>query len=238
LSVRREAANRVTIYCRAETVRRRGGTERGTLRAGRVRVCGAVGHPRVPWLRRLQLFQVRPGRCAHWRLEGPLLSRFGRFRSLGGGARGLTPMGCVRTHSLQRHTADGDGTVRYPGGAHQPGGGEDAHLVRSAPRHGRDPTAHELTRGPGGGWHTATNKVRNVTVGISGWGGRSRGCYATPADSPRHDGTPYRELHVRRECLGFVPGSKAIFCRAVPNLGVTICTFCVAGWRRTGSRVI
>jgi hypothetical protein len=166
--VRREAANRVTIYCRAETVRRRGGTERGTLRAGRVRVCGAVGHPRVPWLRRLQLFQVRPGRCAHWRLEGPLLSRFGRFRSLGGGARGLTPMGCVRTHSLQRHTADGDGTVRYPGGAHQPGGGEDAHLVRSAPRHGRDPTAHELTRGPGGGWHTATNKLRIVTVGISG----------------------------------------------------------------------
>ena len=34
-------------------------------------------------------------------------------------------------------------------------------------------------------------------------GDRSRGRYATPADSPRHDGTPYRGLRVRRWGLGF-----------------------------------
>jgi hypothetical protein len=34
-------------------------------------------------------------------------------------------------------------------------------------------------------------------------GDRSRARFATPADSPRHDGTPYRGLHVRRESLGF-----------------------------------
>ena len=32
----------------------------------------------------------------------------------------------------------------------------------------------------------------------------SRGRFATPADFPQHDGTPYRGLHVRRESLGFV----------------------------------
>jgi hypothetical protein len=32
-------------------------------------------------------------------------------------------------------------------------------------------------------------------------GNRSRGCFATPADFPRHDCSPYPGLHVRRECL-------------------------------------
>jgi hypothetical protein len=48
-------------------------------------------------------------------------------------------------------------------------------------------------------------------------GDRSRGRFATPADFPQHDGTPYRGLHVRRERLGFVPRSRAIFCRSAPN---------------------
>ena len=59
-------------------------------------------------------------------------------------------------------------------------------------------------------------------------GDRSRGRYATPAEFPRHDGSPYRELHVRCECLGCVHRSRVIFCRAVSNLNVTIRNFCIA----------
>ena len=65
-------------------------------------------------------------------------------------------------------------------------------------------------------------------------GDRSRGRFATPADFPRHDGTPYRRLRARRWGLGFVHRSRTIFCRAVPNLSVTIRNFCIAvgwGWR-------
>jgi hypothetical protein len=50
-----------------------------------------------------------------------------------------------------------------------------------------------------------------------GWEMSSRGRFATPADSPLHDCSPYRELHVRRWSLGFVHRSRTILCRAVPN---------------------
>jgi hypothetical protein len=39
---------------------------------------------------------------------------------------------------------------------------------------------------------------------------RSQGRFATPADFPLHDGTPYRVLHVRRWGLGLVHRSRAI----------------------------
>jgi hypothetical protein len=55
-----------------------------------------------------------------------------------------------------------------------------------------------------------------------GWGECSRGRFATPADFPRHDCSPYRGLRVRRWGLGFFRRSRAFFCRAVPNLSVTI----------------
>ena len=41
--------------------------------------------------------------------------------------------------------------------------------------------------------------------------------FATPADSPRHDGSAYRGLHVRRWGLGFAHRSRTILCRAAPN---------------------
>jgi hypothetical protein len=41
-----------------------------------------------------------------------------------------------------------------------------------------------------------------------GWGGRSRGRFATPADFPRHDRSPYSRAHVRRESLGQSPRAK------------------------------
>jgi hypothetical protein len=69
-------------------------------------------------------------------------------------------------------------------------------------------------------------KVTNRDVRDFGWGrDRSRGDYATPADSPLHDGTPYRGLHVRRWGLGFVRHSRTILCRAVPNLALRFATF-------------
>jgi hypothetical protein len=59
-------------------------------------------------------------------------------------------------------------------------------------------------------------------------GDRSRGSYATPADFLRHDGTPYRGLRARRWGLGFVHRSRAILCRAVPNLSIMIRNLCIA----------
>jgi hypothetical protein len=61
-------------------------------------------------------------------------------------------------------------------------------------------------------------------------GDRSRGRYATPADSPRHDGTPYRGLHVRRWGLGFVHRSRTIIYVApsCQTLNIMIRNFCIA----------
>jgi hypothetical protein len=68
--------------------------------------------------------------------------------------------------------------------------------------------------------------VANRNVCDFGWDISGR--YATPADSPVHDGTPYRKLRVRRWGFGFVHRSRSSFCRAVPNLRVTIRNFCIA----------
>jgi hypothetical protein len=63
-------------------------------------------------------------------------------------------------------------------------------------------------------------------------GDRSRGRFASPADFPFQDCSPYSHVHVRRECLGFVPRSRANGCRPVPNLSVTIRNFCVVVGRQ------
>jgi hypothetical protein len=65
-------------------------------------------------------------------------------------------------------------------------------------------------------------------------GDRSRGRYATPADFPRHDGTAYRGLRVRRWGLFIVQGD--IFCRAVPSPKATIRDFCIAVGGGGGAR--
>jgi hypothetical protein len=59
-------------------------------------------------------------------------------------------------------------------------------------------------------------------------GDRSRGRFATPADLPLHDCSPYSHVHARRESLGFVHRSRAILCRPVPNPKVTIRNFSIA----------
>jgi energy-coupling factor transporter ATP-binding protein EcfA2 len=51
---------------------------------------------------------------------------------------------------------------------------------------------------------TATEKVANPDVGDLGGRDRSRGRFATPADFPRHDCSPYSHVHVRRESVGCV----------------------------------
>jgi hypothetical protein len=45
----------------------------------------------------------------------------------------------------------------------------------------------------------------------------SRGRFATPADSPLQECSPYRELPVRRESLGFVHHSRATLCHPAPK---------------------
>jgi hypothetical protein len=58
---------------------------------------------------------------------------------------------------------------------------------------------------------TAMQKLRIGLVGFRmGYMYRSRGRFATPADSPHQDCSAYRGLHVRRESLGFVHRSRAI----------------------------
>jgi hypothetical protein len=50
----------------------------------------------------------------------------------------------------------------------------------------------------------------NESLGFR-WEMSSRGRFATPADFPRHECSPYSHVHVRRERLGFVHRSGADF---------------------------
>jgi hypothetical protein len=69
---------------------------------------------------------------------------------------------------------------------------------------------------------TAMESVANRNGRISGGRDHSRGRFATYAAFPRHDCSPYSHVHARRDELGFVPRSRASFCRPVPNPTVTI----------------
>jgi hypothetical protein len=78
-------------------------------------------------------------------------------------------------------------------------------------------------------------KVANsVALGVSGGRSLTREVahahrFATPAGFPRLDCSPFAHVHVRRVGLGFVRRSRAILCRAVPNLSATTFRdFCVA----------
>ena len=74
-------------------------------------------------------------------------------------------------------------------------------------------------------------RERIVTVRVSGpW-------KATPADFrfPGECGL-YSHVRVRCESLGFVPRSRAIFSRPVPNLSVAIRNFCIAALPTPSSR--
>jgi hypothetical protein len=69
-------------------------------------------------------------------------------------------------------------------------------------------------------------KVANRDVRDSGWERSSRGRDAAPADSPLHDGTPYRRLRVRRWGLSIVQGPFSV--APCPNPKVTIRNCCIA----------
>ena len=74
-------------------------------------------------------------------------------------------------------------------------------------------------------------KLRIVT-GDFGW----EIAHAAVCRVPRQDCSPYRGLHVRRESLGCVPRSRAIFCRPASNLSVRFAFFfasLLVGGRRT-----
>ena len=74
----------------------------------------------------------------------------------------------------------------------------------------------------GAGTSYRDEKVANRNVRDFGCEVSSRGSFATPADFPRNDCSPYSHVHVHRESLGFVHRSRIIFCRPVPNPNVTI----------------
>jgi hypothetical protein len=62
-------------------------------------------------------------------------------------------------------------------------------------------------------------KGRNASRNVRGFrvGDRSSGRFATPADFPPHDCSPYSHVHVRRESLGFFHRPRTFLCRPVPN---------------------
>jgi hypothetical protein len=64
------------------------------------------------------------------------------------------------------------------------------------------------------------DKMKRIDDRDFGWEVAHGAVFATPADSPLHDGSSYRGLRVRRRGLGFVHRSRAILCRAVPNPSV------------------
>jgi hypothetical protein len=82
--------------------------------------------------------------------------------------------------------------------------------------------------------HTSMQKLQNRRVRDFGWEMSSRGRFATPADSPLHDGAPYRGLHVRGWGLGFVHRSRTTFCRAVPTQPFRSAAFSIAVPHRGG----
>jgi hypothetical protein len=100
----------------------------------------------------------------------------------------------------------------------------ELHLNRTRQRQAADQGMHDWLAQV----RTAMKRVANRDVRGFGREIAHGGRFATPADFPLHDGTPYRGLHVRRERLGFVPRSMTILCRAVPNPNVTIRHLCVA----------
>jgi hypothetical protein len=59
-------------------------------------------------------------------------------------------------------------------------------------------------------------------------GDGSRGRYATPADFPRHGGTPYRGLRVRRFAWGLSIVQGPFSVAPCPNPNITIRNFCIA----------
>jgi hypothetical protein len=67
---------------------------------------------------------------------------------------------------------------------------------------GGGPTAELSGSGAGSATCTSDAKVADRNGRDFGWGDRSRGRYATPADFPRRGGTPHQGLHVRRWGLG------------------------------------
>jgi pentatricopeptide repeat protein len=77
-------------------------------------------------------------------------------------------------------------------------------------------------------------KVANRANRDSGGQMSSRGRFATPADFPRHDSTPYRGLRGRRWGLGCVHRSRPIFGRPNPKRLTIRCPVrCRSGsWRR------
>jgi hypothetical protein len=85
-----------------------------------------------------------------------------------------------------------------------------SHEDRTAPPRGERPARPHTRR-------TAVKQFANRNEWDFGWKMNSRGRFATPADSPRHDCSPYSHVHVRRESLGFLHRSGTSFCRPVPN---------------------
>jgi hypothetical protein len=88
---------------------------------------------------------------------------------------------------------------------------------------------------------TAMQKLRIVTLGFREMS--SRGRFATPADFPPRDCSPYSHVHVRRERLGFVHRSRTILCRPVPNPNDShfFASLYVTGWARAraaGSKLL
>jgi hypothetical protein len=71
----------------------------------------------------------------------------------------------------------------------------------------------------------SSKKVANRNVRDFGWEIAHEAVFATPADFPRQDRSPYSHAHARRGSLGFVHRSRGNFCRPVPNVSVTILNF-------------
>jgi hypothetical protein len=85
---------------------------------------------------------------------------------------------------------------------------------------------------------TATQKVANRDVSFR-VGDRSRGRDATPADFPRHDGTLYRGLHVRRWGLdvSIVQGPFSVApCQTLASRFATFASLYESGWAHTHTR--
>jgi hypothetical protein len=147
--------------------------------------------------------------AAHALLLGFPVERAGRRRRTGLSHGGSAHAACLLEALAPRQVHEAQlAEAAHAGG--RTGPRVSRHLPRAAPLRARR-----------GGQRTSNVqrckglRIRNI------WGfgrqDRSRGCFATPADFPLHECSPYSHVHARRESLGFVHRSRAIFCRPVPT---------------------
>jgi hypothetical protein len=87
----------------------------------------------------------------------------------------------------------------------------ETERARESVRECESEAAYPMRAGPRNTQRPMYSDEKVANHNVSRVGDRSRGRFATPADSPLQDCSPYSQVHVRRESLGFVHRSRTLY---------------------------